>query len=434
MYITLNNVACKKRNIYLGTTKVCLMKLYLPFCLIATLSILFTTAQNVSYTPLFTDASFNARTIDLSKPVGTVDGTAGVSASGGATYTIPFQVPQGINGLQPSINLIYSSQGGNGIAGMGWSLTGVSAITRGGDDIYHDGNVTPVDYSNNDNFYLDGMRLYATTGNNGADGSIYATEAESYSKIISHGNTNNAPDWFEVISKDGTNYKYSIKFLSDDGSKNMYWQLARITDVAGNSIDFTYTQYDRESLLTSINYAKNDAAGKPSMAKIVLTYALRSDINKLYEAGSSITAKYVLTKIIEWVDVDVPFKTYIFNYGYGNLVSYLNEVQEQGSDNNQLNSTIFKYNNTPPNLTTSVISTVYSQADLFVGDFDADGKSDILSAHVYYDNLYIKHHDSYTLNSDLGTNSGTLMYSANLSAGSLVDGIYNKNSKTSSFG
>ncbi len=51
-------------------------------------------------------------------PVGTTPGSFNV-ANGAASYSIPITVPPGVNGLAPSLSLTYSSQGGNGLLGMG---------------------------------------------------------------------------------------------------------------------------------------------------------------------------------------------------------------------------------------------------------------------------------------------------------------------------
>ena len=197
-------------------------------------------SQNVVYYTLYTD-NFDTRTINETKPVGAIEGEAAVSATGSATYTIPVKVPAGINGVVPAVNLIYNSQGGDGIIGPGWSLSGLSAIVRAGNDMYHDGSVTTVAFTNDDNYVLDGQRLYAVTGTNGADGTIYATETESFAQITSYGSVNGGePDYFEVITKDGTTLEYSYAYsrdyttTADPYTKTISWHLYRITDINGN--------------------------------------------------------------------------------------------------------------------------------------------------------------------------------------------------------
>jgi hypothetical protein len=54
----------------------------------------------------------------------------GVSGSSGAfLQTIPIQVPT-FHALEPRLALGYSSQGGNGFAGVGWGLGGFGVLER----------------------------------------------------------------------------------------------------------------------------------------------------------------------------------------------------------------------------------------------------------------------------------------------------------------
>jgi hypothetical protein len=57
-------------------------------------------------------------------------GSFSVGAAGEATYNVPIAVPPGMAGMHPSLSLEYNSQGASGILGIGWSLTGLSAIGR----------------------------------------------------------------------------------------------------------------------------------------------------------------------------------------------------------------------------------------------------------------------------------------------------------------
>lgn len=55
--------------------------------------------------------------------------TDGVTASGAATYFVPVVIPQA-RGPAPNVALAYNSQSGNGVAGMGWAISGIPAIAR----------------------------------------------------------------------------------------------------------------------------------------------------------------------------------------------------------------------------------------------------------------------------------------------------------------
>jgi hypothetical protein len=55
--------------------------------------------------------------------------------------------------------LSHNSQGGNGFLGTGWSLAGLSGISRCPQTIAQDGVKGGINYDGNDRYYLDGQRL-----------------------------------------------------------------------------------------------------------------------------------------------------------------------------------------------------------------------------------------------------------------------------------
>jgi len=99
--------------------------------------------------------------------------------------------------MVPSLKLSYSSQNGNGILGMGWSLSGLLSIGRCAQSLAQDGQRGGITYnmtSATDRFCLDGQRLVAVSnGTYGADGMEYRTEIDAYSRIISHGTAGTRP-------------------------------------------------------------------------------------------------------------------------------------------------------------------------------------------------------------------------------------------------
>jgi len=99
----------------------------------------------------------SAQTSPEVKAVGTIPGSFNVSG-GAATYAIPIQCPAGINGMQPNISLVYNSQGGDGPVGVGWGISGLSAITKGVQNIFSDNAVRGID-RNNATFWLDSNKL-----------------------------------------------------------------------------------------------------------------------------------------------------------------------------------------------------------------------------------------------------------------------------------
>ena len=93
---------------------------------------------------------------------GITSGEFRVSEQGAATYSIPINLPAGTAGVTPQISLGYSSQGGDGIMGVGWSLSVGSAISRCPKTIAQDGVISGVNFTSNDRFCLDGQRLMNT--------------------------------------------------------------------------------------------------------------------------------------------------------------------------------------------------------------------------------------------------------------------------------
>ncbi len=223
---------------------------------------------------------------------GFTPGSFQTSPSGAATYTIPIQVPPGVAGMEPKLALTYNSQGGNGLLGMGWSLSGLSAITRCPQTVAQDGPqggfVGGVNYNERDRCCLDGQRLVLVAGASyGADGAEYRTERESFTKIISYGapgsgSTYVGPNFFRVWTKAGQIMEYGnsadSRIEASGKSVARVWALNKISDTKGNYLTVTYAEDNPNGDFypTRIDYNYTPRANNSSRRGPCLCRRLRS--------------------------------------------------------------------------------------------------------------------------------------------------------------
>lgn len=212
-----------------------------------------------------------------------IPGQFNVNESGAATYSIPIEVAPGVTGLAPKLTLNYNSQGPNGALGIGWSLGGLSSITRCPRTIAQDGVRGAVKYDFNDRYCIDGQRLVLVGGIYGGASSEYRTEIEGFSRIVGYGAAGNGPEFFIVQTKSGLTMEYG---RSDDSRIEAQgtptpavWALNRIYDVNGNAMIIYYDEDGANGYAypRSIVYGYNE---------VVFDYENRVDPILLYQAGS----------------------------------------------------------------------------------------------------------------------------------------------------
>jgi len=352
--------------------------------------------------------------------VGSTEGVFDVSDLGAANYTIPINIPNGVGGMQPSLSLNYNSNGGNGIMGMGWSLSAVSAITRVANNIYHDKKVTGVKLTNEDKFALDGNRLILKSGVYGGVNSQYYTEIEKYSEVKATGVIGSSPEYFTITDPDGKIYEYGKSPLSRAtviGSTEPYmWLLEKVTDLNGSYVTYSYSVNNFEDpRLISIAY--NHHTGLMH-TKVSFEYEVRSDKNIVYLAGGAINQSFRLKSIIIGINIPdfnnfIKLRTYEFNYA-SDVYTHLINVKEKGmGQQEEFKPTEFTYGGA--NMPTAVLNPhsvlpTGQNLRLATGDYNGDGKTDVIS---YSDlngggyNLYLNNGTTNSSNFTL-TSSGTL--------------------------
>ncbi|WP_171041058.1 SpvB/TcaC N-terminal domain-containing protein [Pseudoalteromonas aurantia] len=281
-------------------------------------------AQTSSNT--LTDATLTAITAPTAANVGTLAGNAGVNG-GAASYSLPIQIAPGRNGVQPKISLNYSSRSGNGIAGMGFSLSAGSQISRCAATYAQDGFTQNPQYNDNDKLCLDGQRLISVDGVYGQEGTVYRTEIESFVRVTQSGGFNSASTSFTVEYPNGTVAKYghddTSRVIHSNNSAAYTWLISHQHDATEkNYIHYDYTDYGAgETLLTNIAYTGSSATDKGQQA-IKFEYTGRSVPRSGYIAGGY----YEQTKRLSSVKVYTN-NTLVHRYALG-YVSSLNSGRD----------------------------------------------------------------------------------------------------------
>jgi RHS repeat-associated protein len=241
-----------------------------------------------------------------------------VTPKGELALTLPLAVPPGRAGMEPVLSLDYSSSSGNGLAGVGWSVSGFSTITRGGRNWTRDGETDGVDFTPRDRFYLDGEELVGVNATAyGGNGAEYRTEPDAFVRV--HSTSAQAldpkgPESFVVELGDGRVRTYApvdaeqvifdkANQVFAHGAVHVEWRLASEQDAYGNTISWTYedtagpggasaADYWYEWVPKAIRYTANLTNGQPTHGSqdlpqraVVFDYEPRVDATTGWQAG-----------------------------------------------------------------------------------------------------------------------------------------------------
>lgn len=229
--------------------------------------------------------------------VGAIPGEFSVDPSGGAGYRVPIAVPPGVASVDPDLAIAYSSRGGNGLLGIGWSITGLSVISRCPSTVAQDGAgvADGVDFDASDRFCLDGSRLILFSGATyGATGAEYRTELESFQKVVSAGGPAGDPNSFTVWDKSGMIREYGStadsRIEAQGRTQATVWAVKRIRDRFNNLIEFNYSEDTSNGSFrpTTIRYG-NSTSGttiNTEVGKVEFIYETRTDVESGYLVGS----------------------------------------------------------------------------------------------------------------------------------------------------
>jgi RHS repeat-associated protein len=177
------------------------------------------------------------------------------SSTGTASTSFPLKLPAGRGGMQPSLQVSYNSEAGNGWMGIGWNLStsSITINTKWGAPLYSTTNETEI-------YALDGSDLVLKEGSTYtnphrqaniakmSERIFYQRKEGGYNKIIRHGSSPTNYFW-EVIDKGGTRTFYggitsldNAAVLKNASGNIGHWAIKRVQDAYGNYIDYEYSK------------------------------------------------------------------------------------------------------------------------------------------------------------------------------------------------
>ncbi|GGF10728.1 RHS repeat-associated core domain-containing protein [Flavobacterium limi] len=332
---------------------------------------------------------------NLSGEVGTgnfhdTKGTIAVGGDGQLQFTLPIALPPSINGVAPQMNLFYTSGSGIGIAGMGFSLSGITSIRRLGKNIEKDGDSKAVQLDYTDFYEFNGQKLLLKTPGDettyGKDGTEYVTEKFSTLKIKSVGSITGevykGPQSFEITFDNGAQAWYGT---TNESRTPMEYNLVKWKDAQGNYITYNYTKNNNVSLITSVQWGGNESVVTEHFNSIVFNYTTRDYKEVSYIYG----AKFLQDKLLANIVVNAngnQFKKYIINYikdDNNTNYQYVDKIIEYNSQNQAANPVSFEYQKSS-NSNWDSREFLDNTSNKVVGDFDGDGTIDYLQYHDQY--------------------------------------------------
>ncbi|SPB18557.1 FG-GAP/YD repeat-containing protein [Caballeronia novacaledonica] len=230
--------------------------------------------------------------------------------TGTGNFTVPIAVPPGRNGLQPQLNLVYSTGHGNGPYGLGWNLE-IPGVVR------KTSRRVPRYDDSKDVFILSGAEDLVQVSKDGAT-AFYRPRTEGlFAEIFYHHDVVNA--YWKVRSRDGLVSFYGTEAsLGHDPAviahpsvrKDVFaWKLTRTEDPFGNRIEYDYErdsgqegphQWD-QNYLNQIRYADYlDGGVRKFLVSVTFEYEERVKLDPFseYRSGFEIRTRKRCVRIV----------------------------------------------------------------------------------------------------------------------------------------
>lgn len=269
--------------------------------------------------------------------VGQISYQEDVTPYGARIYNVPVMTSPSSR-FAPQISLQYNSQAGNGLAGYGWNIGGLSSITMTNKNLYYHGETAPANVSDTDAAYsLDGVPLVRN------DDASLATEyplgtARGHIIVKKH-MSGNVIGYFTALYPDGS--KVTFGMTSNTTAKSVYpvtlWE-----DRLGNQIIYSYSYSNNEYRISTIRYKhKNNST---DAGRLTFSYLARQDWHTRYRAGQATSQNYLLRSITS-ESGGVTLCKYELVHASKDGVSLLTSIKCANASGEQLRPLNFYYGN-----------------------------------------------------------------------------------------
>ncbi|MGK3959481.1 RHS repeat-associated core domain-containing protein [Sorangium sp. So ce118] len=328
---------------------------------------------------------------------GTIPGTFSITSTGEAVYTMDLAPLPARAGVGPRIQLVYRSDGGDGVLGAGFSLAGLSAISRCPSNLAQDGEIRGVRYDADDKLCLDGQRLVPV--GQGPRTIEYRTFPDTFVKVVGHYPPgDDAPAealFFEAYLPTGRVVEYGrtggSKPLARGGVPRA-WLANETRDGRGNAMTYAYCLAEAEDghaaeyAVDEIRYTSFE--GTPSLEPsraVRFVYGTKDPaaIRTGYSGGMALQRSLRVEEIQMLGPGDARVRSYGFRYELSPTTSrtLLTEIEECASDEVCKPPTRFQYSHAKPGferLATDVDNPISRLASPMVFDVDGDGLDDLV--------------------------------------------------------
>ncbi|WP_407936729.1 SpvB/TcaC N-terminal domain-containing protein [Leptospira santarosai] len=304
---------------------------------------------------------------------------------GNVSLTYPIHTPPGRAGVEPKLSLTYSSTGGDGWLGVGWSL-GLGSITR-----------TPeygaLYYDARDSFTWNGTRLVKVSGGTSNENGTYRPEIANEDLVVLKLTNIESGGVWEVSDSSGTKTVYgegSTSRIYNPAIPNQTysWYLSKTEDRNGNYLQASYdnSEYSnkRNLYLKEIRYAGNTKSGANALQYVKFFTKQRDDFYVSTSPGFLMKMDKILERIeVGWDNGGKLWEyTPVYETSPDSGRPRLKNIQSSRHTTNpefeyQTSGRLLAWQNIV-NQSKSELEDSPDSTQYFEGDFNGDGISDLL--------------------------------------------------------